>query len=43
MFKYTDISEFTIRCLVCREGLTGVEEAQAHAAKTNHQQFAEYK
>eukprot|EP00012_Vannella_robusta_P000853 CAMPEP_0206188122 /NCGR_PEP_ID=MMETSP0166-20121206/3398_1 /ASSEMBLY_ACC=CAM_ASM_000260 /TAXON_ID=95228 /ORGANISM="Vannella robusta, Strain DIVA3 518/3/11/1/6" /LENGTH=227 /DNA_ID=CAMNT_0053603813 /DNA_START=1 /DNA_END=680 /DNA_ORIENTATION=+ len=34
LFKYTDTSEFTLRCLVCREGLTGVEQAQQHAAKT---------
>eukprot|EP01095_Lingulamoeba_sp_RSL-Kostka_P012483 TRINITY_DN4974_c0_g1_i1.p1 TRINITY_DN4974_c0_g1~~TRINITY_DN4974_c0_g1_i1.p1 ORF type:complete len:339 (+),score=98.98 TRINITY_DN4974_c0_g1_i1:74-1090(+) len=39
---YTDISKFTLRCLVCQEGLVGHSEAQEHAMKTGHQNFAEY-
>jgi ubiquitin thioesterase OTU1 len=40
--KFTDTSSFTLRCLVCQEGLKGQAEAQEHAQQTGHQNFAEY-
>jgi len=39
---YTDISNFTLRCLVCQKGFTGAMEAQQHAEATGHANFAEY-
>lgn len=40
--KYTDTSQFTLRCGECRVGLRGQEEAQKHARDTNHFKFIEY-
>lgn len=40
--KFTDTSNFTIRCLVCQQGLTGQAAAQEHAQQTGHQNFSEY-
>ena len=39
---YTDTSNFTLRCLVCQEGLVGQKEAAEHAKKTGHSNFSEY-
>ena len=33
---------FSLRCLVCQEGLVGENEAREHAKKTGHQNFGEY-
>lgn len=40
--KYTDTSQFTLRCGDCRIGLKGQLEAQKHAQQTNHFNFIEY-
>lgn len=40
--KFTDTGNFTLRCLVCQQGLRGEEEATAHATATGHANFAEY-
>ena len=39
--QYTDISRFTLRCLVCSVSLTGHEDAQNHARATGHTNFGE--
>ena len=41
--KFTDTAKFTLRCLVCQQGLVGQEGAQEHASKTGHINFAEYR
>eukprot|EP00756_Hemistasia_phaeocysticola_P063404 Hpha_TRINITY_DN6871_c0_g1::TRINITY_DN6871_c0_g1_i1::g.46043::m.46043/K13719/OTU1, YOD1; ubiquitin thioesterase OTU1 len=40
--QFTDTAKFTLRCVICQEGLIGEKEAVAHAKKTGHQSFAEY-
>jgi ubiquitin thioesterase OTU1 len=40
---FTDTQGFTLRCTVCREGVRGQAAAAAHAAKTGHANFGEYK
>jgi len=40
---FTDTARFTIRCLVCQQGLAGEAEAVAHAQATGHTNFSEYK
>lgn len=40
--QYTDLSGFTLRCLVCNDGLRGQRQAQQHAMATGHSNFAEY-
>jgi ubiquitin thioesterase OTU1 len=40
--KYTDLAKFSLRCSVCRAGLVGQREAQAHAVGTGHGAFEEY-
>ena len=40
--KFTDTSKFTLRCLVCQQGLVGQEGAMEHAKKTGHGNFCEY-
>ncbi|KAI9339381.1 hypothetical protein BDR26DRAFT_821001 [Obelidium mucronatum] len=40
--KFTDLSSFTLRCSVCRKGLTGQKEAQGHSIETGHGFFEEY-
>ncbi|XP_054752093.1 ubiquitin thioesterase OTU1-like [Lytechinus pictus] len=40
--QYTDLSGFTLRCLVCNDGLRGQRQAQQHAIATGHSNFAEY-
>lgn len=39
---YTDTSNFTLRCLVCQQGLKGQAEAAQHAQQTGHANFSEY-
>ena len=39
--RYTDITKFSLRCLVCSTALTGPADAQAHAKKTGHINFGE--
>jgi len=39
---YTDTSNFTLRCLVCQQGLKGQSEAAQHAQQTGHANFSEY-
>lgn len=40
--QYTDLTGFTLRCLVCQLGLRGQRQAQQHAVATGHTNFAEY-
>ena len=40
---FTDTSNFTLRCLVCQEGLRGQAEAAQHAQATGHSNFAEFR
>jgi ubiquitin thioesterase OTU1 len=40
---FTDTQGFTLRCIVCREGVRGQAAAAAHAAKTGHTNFGEYR
>lgn len=40
--EYTNIMKFTIRCVICKQGFKGAEEAQNHAQSTRHTQFEEY-
>ena len=40
---FTDTARFTIRCLVCQQGLAGEQDAVAHAQATGHTNFSEYK
>ena len=39
--QFTDVSSFTLRCLVCQKCLTGQAEAQQHAQQTGHINFGE--
>lgn len=41
--KFVDVSKFTLKCMICQKGLTGQEDAVAHAKETSHQNFCEYK
>ena len=40
--EFTNTGSFTLRCLVCQQGLTGQEAAVAHATATGHQNFSQY-
>ena len=40
--QYTDVSKFSLRCLVCQKALTGQTAAQDHAKTTGHINFGEY-
>ncbi|CAO3622667.1 unnamed protein product [Cunninghamella blakesleeana] len=40
--KYTDTTNFTLKCEICQAGLIGEKDAHAHAASTGHTSFAEY-
>ncbi|KAK3238239.1 hypothetical protein CYMTET_51734, partial [Cymbomonas tetramitiformis] len=40
---FTDVANFTLRCLVCQKGVVGENEARTHAKETGHQNFGEYK
>ena len=39
--QFTDVLNFTIRCLICQKALKGQEEAQEHAKNTGHINFGE--
>ena len=39
--RFTDTSSFALQCLVCGAGLKGNADAEAHAAQTGHQNFAQ--
>jgi Predicted cysteine protease (OTU family) len=39
--QYTDLGNFTIKCLVCGQLLTGQVQAQQHAKDTGHISFGE--
>ena len=39
--QFTDVNNFTLKCTVCSEKLTGQTDAQAHAKKTGHTSFGE--
>lgn len=39
---FTDTSSFSLRCMICQQGLVGASEAQEHAQKTGHTNFAEF-
>ena len=38
---FTDVSNFSLRCITCNQGLKGQSEAQLHAQKTGHINFGE--
>ncbi|CAK0879074.1 unnamed protein product [Prorocentrum cordatum] len=40
--KFTDTGTFTLRCLVCQQGVVGESEALEHAKATGHQNFGQY-
>lgn len=40
---YTDTSNFTLRCLVCQQGLKGQTEAAQHAQESGHANFSEFR
>lgn len=39
--QFVDMAGATLRCMVCMKGLSGQEEALAHARSTNHQNFGQ--
>ena len=39
---FTDVANFSLRCLVCQTGLVGENEAREHAKTTGHTNFGEY-
>lgn len=39
---YTDVSKFTLRCMVCGKGIVGEKGAVQHAKETGHARFDEY-
>ncbi|XP_042142877.1 ubiquitin thioesterase OTU1 [Ixodes scapularis] len=39
--QYTDVRNFTLRCLACDMGLVGQDQARKHAAETGHLGFGE--
>ncbi|KAF1795099.1 hypothetical protein GQ600_25637 [Phytophthora cactorum] len=41
--EFTDVSRFSIMCLVCRSTFVGQKEALLHSEATGHQQFGEVK
>ncbi|GLT62093.1 hypothetical protein SLA2020_347570 [Shorea laevis] len=41
--RYTDTSNFTLRCGVCQIGVVGQKEAMEHAQATGHINFQEYR
>ncbi|XP_074645555.1 ubiquitin thioesterase OTU1-like [Tubulanus polymorphus] len=40
--QYTDVTNFTLRCLICQKALKGQVEAQQHAQETRHINFGEF-
>jgi ubiquitin thioesterase OTU1 len=41
--QFTNVAEFSLRCLICRAPLKGQKEAQQHAVSTGHVNFGEYR
>ncbi|XP_076448678.1 ubiquitin thioesterase OTU1-like [Babylonia areolata] len=41
--QFTNMEQFSLRCLVCRVPLKGQKEAQQHALSTGHQNYGEYR
>lgn len=41
--QFTNMAEFSLRCLICRSPLKGQNEAQQHARSTGHDRYGEYK
>ncbi|XP_069489324.1 ubiquitin thioesterase OTU1 [Ambystoma mexicanum] len=39
--QFTDVNRFTLRCMVCQQGLTGQGGAREHAKETGHTNFGE--
>ena len=39
--QFVDLGGATLRCLVCMKGISGEEEARAHARLTSHQNFGQ--
>ena len=39
--QFVDVSGFSLKCMVCGQGLKGAQGAQEHAAATGHKNFAE--
>eukprot|EP00434_Breviolum_minutum_P039550 symbB.v1.2.035124.t2/scaffold4665.1/size36745/2 len=39
--NFTDVANFTLRCVVCQKGLTGQSDAVEHAKATGHANFAD--
>ena len=39
--QFTDVQNFTLRCLVCNQGVVGQTGAQAHAKSSGHTNFGE--
>lgn len=39
--QFVDVSGFSLKCMVCGQGLKGAHGAQEHAAATGHTNFAE--
>ncbi|XP_041348575.1 ubiquitin thioesterase OTU1-like isoform X2 [Gigantopelta aegis] len=40
--QYTDVCNFSLRCLICQKPLQGTTDAESHAKKTGHINFGEY-
>ncbi len=40
--RFTDLSGFSLRCEICKIGLTGQAAVQKHANETGHASFVEY-
>jgi ubiquitin thioesterase OTU1 len=40
--SFTDGATYTLRCMVCNEGIVGNDGAIAHGTKTGHTNFREY-
>ena len=39
--QFTDVKNFSLRCLTCQTPLKGQEDARSHAGKTGHTNFGE--
>jgi hypothetical protein len=40
--KFTNVSTFSLQCMVCGMGLVGQEDAVSHAMSTGHQNFGQF-
>ncbi|KAK7503382.1 hypothetical protein BaRGS_00005303 [Batillaria attramentaria] len=41
--QFTNVAEFSLRCLICRTPLKGQGEAQQHALSTGHDKYGEFR